>query len=242
MKNCFITLLSTLLAVSGFSQKMGYEVFGTLIQPKASFYPPITLDTLKEAKTLKDINTKYRPDWVASYNSVAISSNCSGVVKKAIGKNNTLTREQINVLKSTSTDCQINVEIDYIPKNNLKNNPPRKMKFSPRIIPIYEAKFPDDYQNLKAYLKKNIVDKILESTIGTIELAKIRFHINEEGKVSDAHIFETSQDDKIDKLLLEAIRSMPRWEPAKNVEGINIAQEFEFSVGTDLLRCDYYVY
>jgi TonB family protein len=239
MKNNLITWLFLLLTSSGFAQEMGYDVFGTLTNPNASPYGLITLDTLKEAKTLKDINAKYRPSWVASYLAVEVASTCGAVVKKAVSTNDLLTQAQMDILRMADQGCRIDVEVDYIPKNTLKDNPPRKLNFSLRVVPIFEAKYPGGYPQLKAYLKENIIAKVSGTAGAPIELAKVSFRINEDGRVSEAQIVKTSEAVATDKLILEAICNMPKWSPAKNSQGVAIAQEFEFTMGSDLLRCDY---
>lgn len=239
MRNSFATLLLFLLAFSVFSQRIGYEIYGTLTNPYAEPYSLLTLDTLKGARTLSDINTRYRPDWVASYIRVEVASTCGEESKKAISTNDILTTAQMNILKTTDIGCNIDVEVDYIPENTLKDNPPRKMAFSLRMVPIYEAKYPGGQQALKMYLKENVIDEILRGRDRQLELAKIKFTINEEGHVSDVNIFKTSEDDEMDQIMLKAICNMPNWSPAKNREGEKIIQEFELSMGTTLLRCDY---
>ena len=239
MKNTFASLMLFLLVYPVFSQEMGYEVYGTLTNPYAEPYSLLTLDTLKGARTLSDINTRYRSDWVARYIAVEVASTCKEGVKKAISTNDILTHNQMDILRTADVGCNIDVEVDYIPKNTLKDNPPRKLAFSLRIVPIYEAKYPGGQQALKVYLKENIIEEILTEKGRQLELAKVRFNINEDGHVSDVQIFKTSENDEIDQIMLKAIGNMPNWSPARNSKGESIIQEFEFSIGTALLRCDY---
>jgi len=90
-------------------------------------------------------------------------------------------------------------------------------------------------QQMKAYLQEKAIDKISKTTFEQIKLATVRFNINEEGQVLNAQIFQTSEDDTIDQLMLAAINDMPKWKPAETAEGTKIAQEFDFSMGTLLL-------
>ena len=99
------------------------------------------------------------------------------------------------------------------------------------MVPETEAQYLGGYQLLKQYLKENAIDKISETNAKQLQLATVRFTINEEGQIIDAQIFKTSEDEKIDKLLLEAINKMPKWKPAENFNGIKVKQKFEFSVG-----------
>lgn len=235
MKNKLIAFILVLQAFSGFSQYVGFDVFGTQTNPYSDQYSIITLDTLAEAKTLGDMNRWYRASWVDSYIKVEIASTCGDLFKKAISKNDTLTIEQMNLLNRADEDCKIDVQVKYIPKNTLKDNPPRHMNFSLKMIPVHEAKYPGGIQQMKAYLQEKAIDKISKTTFEQIKLATVRFNINEEGQVLDAQIFKTSEDDTIDELMLTAINNMPKWKPAENAEGTKIMQEFDFSLGTLLL-------
>lgn len=239
MKRNFLTLLLTFLAGAGFAQAAGFNVFGTLTNPYSEPYQLLTLDTLSKASTLRDINAKYRPDWVASYISVEIATTCAGSVRKAVSKDDVLTGEQLELLKTATPGCKIDVEVDYIPANNLTYNPPRTLGFSLRPAPIFEAKFPGGAPQLRRYLRENILDEISTANAGSVKLAKVRFTVTESGQVTDVRVFESSGEETVDNLILEAICNMPAWQPAKNAKGGEIPQEFEFSMGTDLLRCDY---
>lgn len=239
MKNYFCALF-ILLAFSGFTQEISYyNIYGTQTNPYSGRYQLVTMDTLKDAKTLSDINGKYRPNWVAEYYSVEITTSCAGVVKKAVSKNDVLTEEQLNVLKAATADCSIEVVVDYLPNNTLKHNPPRQLSFVLTPMPIFEAKYPGGPQALKTYLRENIMDKIPAGKTEQINLAKVQFTINELGQVADAQMVQTTTATNLDKLMLEALCDMPKWTPAKNAQGTIITQEFEFRMGTDLLRCDY---
>ena len=64
-------------------------------------YPPISItkEKLKEAHSLVDLNTNYKSSWVKEYISVEILASHKGKIKKAVGKNNTLSQEQKDILK-----------------------------------------------------------------------------------------------------------------------------------------------
>ncbi|MEL6973433.1 MAG: hypothetical protein AAFO02_24975, partial [Bacteroidota bacterium] len=142
MKKSSLILLFLLFINSVFSQSTVYELHGTQTNPYASLYSLITLDTLQDARTLKDIYAKYRPDWVAKYIEVVVKTNCNGVVKTAASPNDTLTQNQLTLMRQAVAGCNIEVTVDYIPNNELTYNPARTMAFSLRTIPIAEAKFP----------------------------------------------------------------------------------------------------
>lgn len=231
-----------LLAVMSFAQSTGFDIYGTSTNPYTGPYGLVTLDTLAEAKTLSDIHARYPASWVARYLSVELSSDCDGSIKKAVGKDDTLTPAQLSILRTAGMGCKIDVAVAYIPENKLKDNPPRDMQFSLLMAPIHEATYPGGVDQLEAYLKENTVDKISETTFKEIELTKARFKVDMQGQITDVRMIETSRDDKIDQLILNAICNMPAWRPAKNSQGVSIIQEFEFVMGTLLLYNCYRLY
>ncbi|MEO0876526.1 MAG: TonB C-terminal domain-containing protein, partial [Bacteroidota bacterium] len=232
-------LLFLLFINSVFSQSTIYELYGTQTNPYASLYSLITLDTLKDARTLKDIYANYRPDWVANYIEVVVKTTCNGVDKTAASPNDTLTQNQLTLLRQAVADCNIEITVDYIPNNELTYNPARTMTFSLRTMPIVEAKFPGGKEQLQSYLEQHIVNKISPSTFEQIQFTSIQFNITKDGQVADVLLIDKSDNSEVDQLLLTAICNMPQWQPAKDVEGANIIQSFQFNLGTDLLRCDY---
>ena len=91
----------------------------------------------------------------------------------------------------------------------------------------------------KLVYANNAIDKI-STSFNKINLAAVKFTINEEGQIVDAHVFQSayqpSKDEKIDELLLETICNMPSWEPAEYDNGIKVKQEFVLTVG-DMESC-----
>lgn len=239
MKNTFLSLIVFLFTTSACCQEVGFDVFGSITNPTKGPYPVITLDTLLEASRLQDLYARYPSSWIASYRSVEISAICDGKIKKASGSDDRLTKEQLALLHCADADSRVELTIDYIPKNNLQDNPPRKENFLLRAMPIAEAKYPGGMAALKAYLRENILNKIDDPSLSGVHLAAVKFVVNEEGQVTDAHIYKSSQVDVIDTHMLEAICKLPKWKPAEDANGRKISQEFEFRMGASMLYCDY---
>jgi len=239
MKNKINVLICLVMSLSGSAQNPPFDVYGTAINPERGPYSVLTLDTLEGARVLKDLYAKYHADWVGTYISVEITSRCHDEEMKAVGLNDTLTELQLSLLHKADFGCEINVVVDYIPANSLKHNPPRRMNFSPRYIPIFEAKYPGGAQALNQYFRKKVYDKYSQKQHQDIALVKVRFLVDEDGKVVDARVHKTSHSEVVDQTILHAVCNMPVWTPAKNAQGERIVQEFEFSMGSDMLRCDF---
>lgn len=240
MKYSVLTSILILLACTGFTQRDNYEVFGVNTNPQGGTYALVTLDTLQEAQTLEDIYYRYRSNWVRRYLSVEVASACEGRSVSAKSADDRLRPEQLAILKTAKNGCRIDVKVNYIPENNLKNNPPREMNFSVTTIPIYEAKYPGGRAALLAHLKKNLVDKVTGGDDPEVALAIARFTVNAEGKVTDARVLQSTEVREADRLMLDVLGNLPAWQPARDADGIPIAQEFEFRMGSMLLRCDYH--
>lgn len=191
----------------------------------------VTEKNFQEAQTLSDLNYKYKSSWIKEYISVEISTIQNGKVIKALSKNDRLSKEQKNNLMMADRNAEVFVLVNYIPENNLKNKEVRKMDFTFSIEPQQDAKFADKNQSLKQYLKQQAIDNIPEDIFTGYDLAAVKFTVSSEGKISNAHVFESSKNEKTDELLLKTIQEMKVWEPAKYSNGLKVEQDFVLTVG-----------
>ena len=243
IQNKLIVLLCIALALPylGSSQdnlanELRYEV--NRIYPFIS----ITKEKLNEAHTLTDLhdeannlNHYYNSSWIREYISVEILTSYKGGIRKVVSKNDTLSQEQKDIMNIADVSTDISVKVQYIPENTLTHNDIKELDFTFTVLPESEAKYPGGQQQLKQYLKENAIDKIPGGSFKNYDLTSIKFTINEEGQIIDAHVFESVfqpyKDEKIDGLLLEAIRNMPCWEPAEYANGVKVKQELVLTVG-----------
>lgn len=190
---------------------------------------------LKKAKTIADLNWRYDPNWVQTYFSVEVSTLCKGSFCSASGKNAQLTEDQKNLIIGADAGAQITVEVHYLPENTLSQNEPKVLNFTVDVEPEHDAIFPGGTVALNAYLRANAISKISASSFEGYDLTAVKFIINEQGEVIDAHIFEagytSTQNEAINELLLNTIRTMPCWQPATYADGTKVQQEFVLTVG-----------
>ncbi len=176
-------------------------------------YLSITKETLNEAQTLADLNTRYKSSWVREYLSVEILASYKGKIRKGGSKNDTLSQEQKEIINMADAGTDISVNIRYLPENTLKHNDTKENNFTFTLDPEKEAKYPGGQQQLQQYLKDNAIDIIPVDSFNGYDLTAIKFTIDEDGQIIDAHVFEpvlqTSKNEKTDDLLLEIIRKMP---------------------------------
>ncbi len=235
--------LITIICLLGVSHLFAQPIAGVEIKPVdikkiEGTHDFITLDSLEHSHTLSDLFRLYRHRWVGEYYSVALNTTCGDETRTEVGDDHHLTSAQLELLKQCTNDCDIEFLVDYLPKNNLKDNPPRQMKFTLTMIPIYEAKFPGGITAMQEYLEAKTVDVIPDEIEERVELVKIRFTIDKEGFIIDPHFLETSGLDDVDQALMKTVCNMPQWIPAKDNKGNTIAQNFEFSFGKYLLQCE----
>jgi len=226
----FVTFPYFCFAQSNASDEFSYEV--QVVDPPLA----ISRTTVQSANTLLDINKYYKPDWVKAYESVEITATQQGKIKTVYGKSGQLTNEQKALLNKSDANTDIKVKIVYLPENNLKQNDLKEHKFSFKILPETEATFLGSKQELRQYLKENAIDNIPAGTFSQYALAAVKFTVDEAGKITNPHLFESTKDEKIDAILLETIANMSNWKPAEFANGLKVKQEFVFTVG-DMRSC-----
>lgn len=208
-----------------FTENFHYEV--------KRIYPSFSIDEEKlyTAQTLIDINSRYDSSWVKEYVSVAVTTLHNKKIKTAVSINDKLSDEQKENIYSADTGSTIEVDVKYFPKNNLKDNSIKVISFTSVIEPKNEAKYIGGVKDLNLYLKVTAIDQIPKNSFVGYDLVIIKFRIDENGGIINPKIFESSENEKTNLLLLEAVRNMPSWTPATYANGITISQEFALLVG-----------
>lgn len=236
IQNLFIVLLFLTLVLPpiGSSQNQSADEFSFEVN-RVLPYVSISNEKLNKAQNLMDINRNYKSSWVKEFKSVEILASHNGEIKRAVNKNDNLSKEQKDLIKMADPGSQISAIIKYIPDNTLAHNDIHEFDFKFWVDPDSEAKYIGGQQQLDQYLKKNAIDKIPKGSFKNYELTAIKFTIDEEGQVTNAHIFEsayqTYHNEKIDNLLLQTIRKMPCWKPAEYTNGTKVKQDFVLTVG-----------
>lgn len=192
----------------------------------------ITKEKLKEASSLVDLNRYYKSSWVKEYISVEFLATYRGTISKMVSKNDVLGQAQKDFINRAEADTEISVRVRYLPDNNLKHNEPKEEHFSFKVDPDREASYVGGPQQLNQYLQEKVLDKIPEGSLKQYELAAVQFTVSEEGEIIDPHMVPwTSENEKVNSILLKAVRDMPCWEPAEFANGLKVKQDFVLMVG-----------
>ena len=214
MKNYLITFLLCLLFQSVYSEDLNFRIHG-------AYERSVKMEKLKEAKSLIDIREGYPTSWVTNYLSVELLTTGNGKEMKALGTNEILTKEQKNILNMADIGTSININVKYFTKNAVTAKTEiRTMNFSVMVVPEIEAEYRGGYDQMTKYFKENAINKISENNSKELPKGRLRFTVNEEGYIINAHVLESSKDSEIDKLLIDVINRMPKWNPAENSKGI----------------------
>ena len=238
LKNLF--LISGLLILSfqsSIAQSPPFEV--SRIHP----YISVSKDQLAQANSISDLkneenhlNLEYQSDWVNEYILVEIQICQKGEIKTAIGKSDIITPEQKKLLLNADTGKEIKVFVNYIPKNNLKQNDPKTIDFSFTVDPENTASFHGGEDALNAYLKKSVINKISADHFEEYDVAAIKFVVSTTGNIHQAEIFgaeyQNGKFDSINQMLLKTINQMPTWNPASYEDGTKTDQTFVLTVGS----------
>ena len=192
-------------------------------------YVSISPTQLNEATTLSDLNHYYKADWVKEYKSVNLTVISNGQKKTIKNTNHKLTTAQKKLIQSSDLDSEIDVVITYLPKNNLSNSRIQEMNFSFRIDPEQNAQYLGG--ELDSYIKETLMNKVSIKDIPQYQVAAIKFIIDGNGHIVDAHVAQASKNVDADKLILKTICEMPNWVSAQYPDGTKTEQEFVFTIG-----------
>ena len=241
MKNYFLASIFFLLVFpcSVFLQQDLHDEIQFEVN-KTAPYLSVSKDKLMEAHTLEDVNKYFKSSWVQKYIAVEVLTKNKGKINKAVHKSDVFSQEQKDNMRMADAGTDIAVKIQYMPDNTLSHNDAKEINFTFSVEPENEAEFPGGAQQLKKYLKEKAIDQIPGDSFKDFNLTAVNFTISEEGEIINAHIFEsmyqTWKNEKVEKILLEAICNMPNWKPAEYADGTVIKQEFVLTVG-DLRSC-----
>ncbi len=209
---------------NGLDNELRYQV--NRLRP----YISVSREKIKTANAIIDVNPHYKSSWVREYVSVEILTSFQGSIRRAISKSDMFNQEQKDLMNLADLGKDIEVKVKYMPENTLKHNDIKEFDFRFIPEPENEATYAGGQKELIQYLKVNAMDKV-SGVFDKSILAAVKFTISEEGQIIDAHLSESSKDEKIDELLLAAICNMPSWKPAEYASGLRVKQDFVLLVG-----------
>lgn len=244
MKNFTITVFACLLAMTFNAQDLYYEL-------RPDHQTPVKKKELDRAALLKEITPGYPQNWMDEYVSVEILVTSNGKMNKASSKNDVLTADQKNLLKSADIWSTISIDVKYRTNNSATGRTDlRNMNYVVTVVPEIEASYKGGETKLREYLNQNAIKKVA-ATFPPTEIVPacnfsindqsppityvrhstvIKFTVNAQGETEDVQIVTSCGDSTIDQVLFNAITNMPKWTPAQGA-GTKVKQDFLFIVG-----------
>lgn len=221
----FLFLNLQFTAQDDLSFEVSYEI--------TQVYEPLSLNMteVENAESLADLHRFYKPEWVKEFHNVEISGVVDGNLKSATSKSDKLTDEQKKLINKADFGTYLNVRIDYLPENTLKNNEPKVFDFSFRVNPEQEASFKEGELALKEYLNENVIEKIPTTYFEEHNITAVNFTVDTRGKVVDAYIVDAPRTEAIEEMLLESVCNMPDWIAAEYADGTKVDQDFVLMAG-----------
>ncbi len=214
-----------LISTPSFSQELDYRVQG-------NYDKSVKLKQALSARTISDLCPGYPAKWVTHYASTNISIKSEGKTIQVSGRNDTLNAEQIRIINQTGLGSEIGIEVKFMSENPVTHVISVKpININLTVIPETEAEFAEGYLKMSSYLFEKAIKKITPDDPKTFQRSKLIFTVNEDGSISDVKIRVTSGIPETDRLMMDAIREMPKWKPAVDLKGNHVKQEFLLLVG-----------
>ena len=104
------------------------------------------------------------------------------------------------------------------------------------IVPEKQAEYLKGKESLKKYLKESSEDARAHVIPEKLQPAKLYFTVTKNGTIADVRLDKSSNYPVVDKRMIDLITNLPgKWEPAENLKGEKVDQEFVISFG--LMGC-----
>jgi hypothetical protein len=227
MKKIIPILLSLSFALSGSSQNFYYEIVG-------KYQIPVKKEKLIKATLLRDINEGYPSAWVTDYISTELTATNAGMVRKATGKNENLSPEQKELLRSADLNTDLDIAVKYKKQDNFTHKwLEKEIHYQVTVLAETQAEFMGGASKINEYLMKNGIEKLHNpQDTAKFPTTKVEFVVNEIGEISDIKLLKPSANDTVNSFLLQLIAKMPKWKPASDSKGVNLKQHFVLVVGS----------
>lgn len=180
----------------------------------------------------------YNYNRLIEYVAVEIAVKSNDKVVTSQSTSDKLTIEQKAILSTADSDSDIRIKIKFRYKNGIAGNKPDDKVLAGglivTVVPATEAEYPGGFKQLTAYLTENIISAIKDkSASDKLQQATVKFTVNEQGRAENIKVMRVAADPETDKLVLDAIKKMPSWKPAKDANGNAIEQKISIPFGAD---------
>ena len=224
----------------------------TLSQILPSFWRDLSMEREKR-KSLEETRKLYYAlgcetypnggyDLITNYVSVEVKVLNHNKEYTAKGSNDTLNKEQKEILSKAEYGSEIEINIYYMYKQSLAIKPQKNIRdlrglLKISILPTQMAEFTGANKGITNYFNEHVINKIPKKNRDHFFKAVLNFSIDEEGRTKDIYLSESSSKAHIDKIILKATAKMPTWKPAKNEKGNKVKQIYKIPFGGNNRGC-----
>lgn len=225
--------------VAAFFSLMAFVgVHGQTVQPARfeygiAFGKNFPIQRLQSPQSLEDVIEYFPSGWIESWKSVVITASRSGKETVSTGKDTQLTLAQKKMLAGMQVGDHLVIVATGYRKNPVSGKPEEQiMRSEYTIVPDYNAK-PDGKEWMNQLLREATA-KLGTSAEQIVPGTKLVFTVDPKGGVNQVKVQTSSGDSRTDEILLDLLRRMNPWKPARDASGATYSQEFFIS----LLRTD----
>ncbi|MFM7195870.1 MAG: energy transducer TonB [Bacteroidota bacterium] len=245
MKN-FLTLLFLATSIVGYSQRIDFSI-------QSPNGKPMPVSQLSASTQLSQLVTGYPASWIREYRSTRITVERSGSQLKADGKDERLSADQQALLKTATVGDKVMMRIEFRKENPVTSKlQDDVLEYVYTVVPEVPAGLPTvlfsqipstpsaiiangrvSNEVISSSLRKYCMERLSGLPDYGDEfkaIASLSFLIDEKGGVSQIRVNGSSGNPRIDKQLIEALRTMPAWSPGTDKRGNRIRQEFVLQV------------
>jgi hypothetical protein len=194
-------------------------------------------DRIREANLLSDLHHRYTSEWVDEYISTEIIYTYQEEEISVKGKNNELTSSQKELLSNPQVGASIEVIVEYLPKNNLKNNTAKTMDMEIHVIPQDTPMFQGGEDGFNKYVETNFVSKLDTNEINKLGFSVVQLEITDEGKTDNVYLVEGTGNIELDAKLTSLLCDMPKWTPATKSNGETVDYAMKFYITNVTQSC-----
>ncbi len=189
----------------------------------------VTQNQLKEADHLNDIIPNYPTLWIDSYESVNITVAGETFSKSEVSSSPDLSEAQKKILADLPINSEVLIDVDYGAKNSITQEMEgHEMSVQFMVAPDIPAAFGTDEDALRDYLKSNLFPGIVGEEMVS---AEIHFTVNEKGETENVTLERQTGSLEMANAYVNILEKMPKWQPALNVIGNPVNQNFVLVVG-----------
>lgn len=214
---------------SGYSGDINQSLYFEIIGHNGR---PVKKETLNSAKLIRDFVSGYAYNWVSNYDSVELITQSNGNLVRTLGLNEQLNAKQILALQNADLNSEVILNVAYKSKNSITRLIEKSyVNVVLTVVPQKEAEYRAGYEMLSKYIETNAIQIIQKTLSKEFQKGSVSFKIDEQGRVVDEKIIQSTGDLNMDQLVLKVIKEMEQWKPAENAKGEKVKQNFIFSFG-----------